>query len=142
MVDYDGLTARKAEARKRGKYLGVGMSIPTSEVCGVAPSKWIGLPRAKSWGAGLTSSANIRVHLTGKVVVTSGSQSHGQGHETTDGPDRPRARLGSRSRTIIVEHSDTQGTPFGYGSYGSRSAVGRQAWLPRTRRPTKIRSRP
>ena len=52
------------------------------EVCGVAPSKWIGLP-GEGWGAGLWESANVKVHLTGKVVVTTGSLPHGQGHETT-----------------------------------------------------------
>ena len=37
----------------------------------------------EGWGAGLWESANVKVHLTGKVVVTTGSQPHGQGHETT-----------------------------------------------------------
>jgi carbon-monoxide dehydrogenase large subunit len=120
MVDYDGLAAKKAEARKRGKYLGVGMS-SYIEVCGVAPSKWIGLP-GEGWGAGLWESANIRVHLTGKVVVTSGSQSHGQGHETTMA-QIVSSELGIPFDDVLVEHSDTLGTPFGYGSYGSRSAA-------------------
>ena len=52
------------------------------EVCGVAPSKWIGAV-GEGWGAAMWESANIRVHLTGKVVVTMGTQPQGQGHETT-----------------------------------------------------------
>ena len=39
------------------------------EICGVAPSKWIGAV-GEGWGAAMWESANIKVHLTGKVVVT------------------------------------------------------------------------
>ena len=66
---------------RRSKLLGIGLSSYV-EVCGVAPSKWIGL-QGEGWGAGLWESANVKIHLTGKVVVTTGSQPHGQGHETT-----------------------------------------------------------
>jgi carbon-monoxide dehydrogenase large subunit len=88
-------------------------------MCGVAPTAWIG---GEGWGAGLWESANVRVHLTGKVVVTTGSQSHGQGHETTMA-QVVASELGVPLEDVTVEHSDTLGTPFGYGSYGSRSAA-------------------
>jgi aerobic carbon-monoxide dehydrogenase large subunit len=99
------------------------------EICGVAPSAWIGLP-GEGWGAGLWESANVRVHLTGKVVVTTGSQSHGQGHETSVA-QVVAGELGMPVEDVIVQHSDTLGTPFGYGTYGSRStAVGTVAvWM-------------
>ena len=72
-------------------------------------------------------SANIRVHLTGKTVLTIGTQSHGQGHETTYA-QIIADQLGMAMDDILVEHSDTSGTPFGYGTYGSRSgAVGGMA---------------
>jgi carbon-monoxide dehydrogenase large subunit len=72
----------------------------------------------------LWESANVRVHLTGKVVVTTGSQSHGQGLETTFA-QIVADELGVPVDDVIVQHSDTLGTPFGYGTYGSRSlAVG------------------
>ncbi len=120
MLDYQGFRAEQAEARKNGKYLGVGFS-SYIELCGVAPSAWIGLPN-QGWGAGLWESANVRMHLTGKVVVTTGSQSHGQGHETTMA-QIVADQLGISIGDVIVQHSDTLGTPFGYGSYGSRSAA-------------------
>ncbi|MEN9936736.1 MAG: hypothetical protein RLZZ387_3315 [Chloroflexota bacterium] len=122
MTGYADLRAQQAEARARGKYLGVGLSSYV-EICGVAPSKWIGLP-GEGWGAGLWESANVRVHLTGKVVVTTGSLPHGQGIETTFA-QIVADELGVPYDDVIVEHSDTAGTPFGYGTYGSRSlAVG------------------
>jgi carbon-monoxide dehydrogenase large subunit len=120
IVDYDGFRRRQEAARAEGRYLGIGFSTYI-EICGVAPSKWIGVP-GEGWGAGLWESANVRVHLTGKVVVTTGSQSHGQGHETTMA-QVAASELGVPLEDVTVEHSDTLGTPFGYGTYGSRSAA-------------------
>jgi aerobic carbon-monoxide dehydrogenase large subunit len=122
MAGYADFRARQAAMRQQGKYLGIGIS-SFVEICGVAPSKWIGLP-GEGWGAGLWESANVRVHLTGKVVVTTGSLPHGQGIETTFA-QIVADELGVPYEDVVVEHSDTAGTPFGYGTYGSRSlAVG------------------
>jgi carbon-monoxide dehydrogenase large subunit len=125
IFDYAAFRKEQEEARKQGRYLGVGFSTYV-EICGVAPSAWIGLP-GEGWGAGLWESANVRLHLTGKVVVITGSQSHGQGHETSLA-QLVADELGIPIEDVIVQHSDTLGTPFGYGSYGSRStAVGGMA---------------
>jgi carbon-monoxide dehydrogenase large subunit len=122
MLNYNGFRQEQQAARAQGRYLGVGFSSYV-EICGVAPSAWIGVP-GEGWGAGLWESANTRVHLTGKVVVTTGSQSHGQGHETSVA-QVVADELGISVEDVIVQHSDTLGTPFGYGTYGSRStAVG------------------
>lgn len=125
LVGYDELKREQEERRRtggNGKLLGIGLSSYV-EVCGVAPSKWIGLP-GEGWGAGLWESANVKVHLTGKTVVTTGSLPHGQGHETTFA-QLVSDELGVPYDDIQIEHSDTQSAPFGFGSYGSRSlAVG------------------
>jgi carbon-monoxide dehydrogenase large subunit len=118
IVDYEGLRREQEEARAQGRYLGIGFSSYV-EICGVAPTAWAG---GEGWGAGLWESANVRVHLTGKVVVTTGSQAHGQGHETTMA-QVAASELGVALEDVTVEHSDTSGTPFGYGTYGSRSAA-------------------
>ena len=121
-VGYRELRADQARRRAAGgrKQLGIGLSSYV-EVCGIAPSKWIG---AQGWGAALFESANVKVHLTGKVVVTTGSLPHGQGHETTFS-QVVADELGVPYDDVEIQHSDTQGTPFGYGTYGSRSlAVG------------------
>ncbi len=116
---YASIDKAKADARARGKYLGIGLSTYI-EVCGVAPSKWIGAV-GEGWGAAMWESANLKIHLTGKVVLTMGTQPQGQGHETTYA-QIVSSELGIPMDDIIVQHSDTQGTPFGYGSYGSRTA--------------------
>jgi carbon-monoxide dehydrogenase large subunit len=122
IAGYTDFRKEQAEARKNGKYLGVGISSYV-EICGVAPSAWIGL-NGQGWGAGLWESANVRVHLTGKVVVTTGSLPHGQGIETSFA-QIVADELGVGYDDVEIEWGDTQGTPFGYGTYGSRSlAVG------------------
>ena len=77
--DYAGFGKRKAEAERRGKLRGIGMSCYI-EACGIAPS----LRSARSAPAsGLWESAEVRVNPIGTIEVLTGSHSHGQGHETT-----------------------------------------------------------
>jgi carbon-monoxide dehydrogenase large subunit len=122
MAGYQNFRKEQAEARQQGRYLGVGLSSYV-EICGAAPSNWIGVsPTGQGWGAAMWESANVRVHLTGKVVVTIGSQTHGQGHETTMA-QIVAEELGVSVDDVTVQHSDTAGTPFGYGTYASRSAA-------------------
>jgi carbon-monoxide dehydrogenase large subunit len=120
LVGYDDFRAKQEDARREGRYIGIGFSSYV-EICGVAPSAWIGTT-GQGWGAGLWESANVRVHLTGKVVVTTGSKAFGQGHETTIA-QVVADELGVPIEDVTVEHGDTLGTPFGYGTYGSRSAA-------------------
>ncbi len=120
MVGYEDFRAEQAAARAGGRYLGIGFSTYI-EICGIAPSAWM---FNEGWGAALWESANVRMHITGDVVVTTGSQSHGQGHETSVA-QLVADELGVSMEQVHVQHSDTLGTPFGYGTYGSRStAVG------------------
>jgi carbon-monoxide dehydrogenase large subunit len=115
--------ARRAEARKRGKLRGIGLSTYV-EACGLAPSALVGALGAR---AGLYESGAIRVHPTGSVTVFTGTHSHGQGHETTFA-QLVSEKLGVPLDQIDVVHGDTARSAFGMGSYGSRSlAVGGSA---------------
>jgi aerobic carbon-monoxide dehydrogenase large subunit len=118
MVDYKNLRAEQEEARKEGRLVGIGFSSYV-EICGLAPTAWA---NGQGWGAGLWESANVRMHLTGKVVVTTGLSPHGQGHETTLA-QLTASELGIPVEDVIVQANDTLGTPFGLGTYGSRSAA-------------------
>ena len=97
MAGYLDLDAKKAEAKSRGKLLGMGLSTYI-EVCGVAPSKWIGAV-GEGWGAAMWESANIRVHLTGKTVVTVGTRAAGPGPR-----DDVRAGRGERAGPADGRH--------------------------------------
>jgi carbon-monoxide dehydrogenase large subunit len=120
IVDYDGFRADQEKARKQGRLLGIGFSSYV-EICGAAPSAWIGTV-GEGWGASMWESANVRVHLTGKVAVTIGTQPVGQGHETTVS-QIVASELGIPIEDVTVELGDTLNTPFGYGTYASRSAA-------------------
>jgi carbon-monoxide dehydrogenase large subunit len=125
MADYSGASARKEEARQRGKLLGVGLSSFVA-ISGVGPS-----PRMAREGmlGGTWESAVVRVHPTGEITLAIGSKPHGQHHETTFAQIVAQ-ELGVEVDKIEVLHSDTERTPFGQGSYGSRSfSVGGAAAL-------------
>jgi len=117
MFDYTKFRAEQAEARKQGRYLGVGFSTYI-EACSIAPSKLVG---ALGAGAGLYESGKVRVHPTGGVTVYTGSHSHGQGHETTFA-QLVADELQIPMDQVEVVHGDTGLIPFGMGTYGSRSA--------------------
>ncbi|MPZ18184.1 MAG: molybdopterin-dependent oxidoreductase [Luteitalea sp.] len=117
-VDYKGTRAAQAAARKEGRYLGIGFSTYL-EACGLAPSSLVGSLGAQ---AGQWESALVRVMPTGKVEVFTGAHSHGQGHETAFAQivaDELQIPIGD----IVIVHGDTGKVPFGWGSYGSRSAA-------------------
>ncbi|MDA9639628.1 molybdopterin-dependent oxidoreductase, partial [SAR116 cluster bacterium] len=123
MADVDGFKERRAKAAKRGKLRGIGYSTYV-EACGIAPSAVVGWLGAR---AGLFECAEVRVHPTGSVTIFTGSQSHGQGHETTFA-QLVVETLGIDIDQIEISHGDTGKIPFGMGTYGSRSlAVGGEA---------------
>ena len=121
MADYKGFEKRRAEAKARGKYRGIGLSSYV-EICGLAPSK---ANSALGVGWGGYESARIRVHPTGAVQVFTGTSPHGQGHETSWAQIAADA-IGVTPNDIEVRHGDTFESPgMGVGTFGSRSlAVG------------------
>ncbi len=119
-ADYAGFPARKAEAEKRGKLRGIGLSCYI-EACGIAPSAAVGSLGA---GVGLWESAEVRVNPVGTIEILTGTHSHGQGHETTFA-QLVAERFGLPIANVNIVHGDTDKVQFGMGTYGSRSgAVG------------------
>jgi carbon-monoxide dehydrogenase large subunit len=125
IFDYDGLRREQAERNERGDKVRLGIGISTyTEMCGLAPSRVVGSLR---YGAGGWESASIRMLPTGKVEVVTGSSAHGQGHETA-WSQIVADQLGVPFEDIRVLHGDTQVSPKGMDTYGSRSlAVGGMA---------------
>jgi carbon-monoxide dehydrogenase large subunit len=115
---WSSFAERRQDAAKRGKLRGIGI-VTYIEACGLAPSRI-----AQQLGArgGIFESANIRVNPSGDVTVFTGAHSHGQGHETVFA-QLVGELLGVSSDLIEVVHGDTARSPFGLGTYGSRSAA-------------------
>jgi carbon-monoxide dehydrogenase large subunit len=122
LFDYDGLRDEQRQRNERGDKVRLGIGISTfTEMCGLAPSRVLG---SLSYGAGGWEHASIRMLPTGKVEVVTGSSAHGQGHETA-WSQIVADQLGVPFEDIRVLHGDTQVSPKGMDTYGSRSlAVG------------------
>jgi carbon-monoxide dehydrogenase large subunit len=114
MAGYDELRREQAEKRARGELMGIGISFFT-ETVGAGPRKHMDI-----LGLGMADGADLRVHPTGKAVLGISVQSQGQGHETTFA-QIVAEELGLPPEDIEVVHGDTDRTPFGLGTYGSRS---------------------
>ena len=115
LAGYPSLRKEQERLRKKGRYLGIGLSTYV-EICAMGPSSRM---PAGGWEFG-----SVRVDPTGKVTVLSGTSPHGQGEETSfaqivaDG-------LGIPYDDVTVYHGDTFQVPIGIGTFGSRTtAVG------------------
>ncbi len=118
-IGYPALRRRQEELRAQGRYMGIGFSTWV-EICGLGPSS----ATAPAAGIALVELSMVRVHPTGSVTVSVGTHSHGQSHETTFA-QIVADQLGVPMESVEIRHGDTGDTPFGYGTYGSRSlAVG------------------
>jgi carbon-monoxide dehydrogenase large subunit len=120
LFGYDALRTEQAQRRASNDPVQLGIGISTfTEMCGLAPSRVLG---SLSYGAGGWEAASIRMLPTGKVEVVTGTSPHGQGHETAWSQIAADA-LGVPFDDVTVIHGDTQSSPVGMDTYGSRSLV-------------------
>jgi carbon-monoxide dehydrogenase large subunit len=118
LFGYDKLREEQAARRASGDRVQLGIGVSTfTEMCGLAPSRVLG---SLAYGAGGWENASVRMLPTGKVEVVTGSSAHGQGHETA-WSQIVADRLGVPFDDIRVLHGDTQVSPKGMDTYGSRS---------------------
>jgi carbon-monoxide dehydrogenase large subunit len=114
LAGYQDLRREQAQKRQRGEYMGIGVSFFT-EAVGAGPRAHMDI-----LGLGMADGADLRVHPTGKAVLGVSCQTQGQGHETTFAQIVAQ-ELGMSPDDVEVVHGDTDRTPFGLGTYGSRS---------------------
>ncbi len=118
IVNYESLRAEQKQKRAEGKLMGIGLS-SYIEICGFGPKG--------TAPVGLYESARVRVEQSGTVMVYTGSSPHGQGEETTFA-QIVAEEFGIPVENVLVMHGDTDSTPEGRGTYGSRTtAVGGSA---------------
>jgi aerobic carbon-monoxide dehydrogenase large subunit len=109
VLDYAAFRKQQAEARAEGRLLGLGISVYVEPTSMAAPTL-------------ATEGATVRVESSGKVVAYLGTTSHGQGVETTMAQIVAEI-LGVDYEDVTVVQADTQSTPYGPGTGGSRTAV-------------------
>ena len=113
-LGYDDLRREQVEARAEGRLIGIGLACFT-EVVGAGPGKIYDIA-----GLRMFDSAELRVHPTGKAILKLGVKSQGQGHETTFAQIIAQ-ELGIPYEDVEVQEGDTDNTPYGLGTYASRS---------------------
>jgi aerobic carbon-monoxide dehydrogenase large subunit len=113
-VGYEQLRAEQQQAREEGRLIGIGLASFT-EVVGAGPSRQYDI-----LGIKMFDSAELRVHPTGKAILKLGVKSQGQGHETTFAQIVAH-ELGIPPEDVLVQEGDTDNTPYGLGTYASRS---------------------
>jgi carbon-monoxide dehydrogenase large subunit len=104
-ADWHGFEARRRESAANGKLRGIGLAYYV-EVCS-------GLGSEKT---------HVKFEKDGRVTVLIGTQSTGQGHETSYG-QMVAAGLGVDLDRIDIVQGDTERVPTGEGTGGSRSMV-------------------
>jgi aerobic carbon-monoxide dehydrogenase large subunit len=114
VAGYDELRREQAERRERGALMGIGVGFFT-EAVGAGPRKHMDI-----LGLGMNDGAALRVSPTGKAQLAISVQTQGQGHETTFA-QIVAEELGIPPDDVDVVHGDTDTTPYGLGTYGSRS---------------------
>ena len=111
---YRELREEQARRRDSDTLLGIGIASFT-EVVGAGPSRDYDI-----LGLKMFDSAELRIHPTGKAILKLGVKSQGQGHETTFAQIVAH-ELGLSPDDVLVQEGDTDNTPYGLGTYASRS---------------------
>jgi len=117
-IDLPGFRKRQSEARASGRYLGIGFGT-FSERTGY------GSPAFAARGMAITpgwETVILTVDPSGFIEARIGSSPHGQGLRTTLA-QIIADELGVTPDVIKVVHGDTDRSPYGWGTFASRSLV-------------------
>jgi carbon-monoxide dehydrogenase large subunit len=118
LIGFDAVRARQKRGEADGRLIGVGFASFTEQTahgCG----EWVsrGVPVIPGY-----ESATARMMTDGSLMLMVGIVSHGQGMETTLS-QIAHEELGVDPMRVSIRHGDTQVSPFGMGTFASRSIV-------------------
>jgi aerobic carbon-monoxide dehydrogenase large subunit len=117
-LDWPTWRRRQEDARRAGRLIGLGLSC-FGERTGYGTSVFAARGMRVTPGF---ENADIRMDPTGGVVVSLGTSGHGQGHRTTLA-QVVADQLGVDIAHVQVVEGDTDRTPYGWGTFASRTAV-------------------
>jgi aerobic carbon-monoxide dehydrogenase large subunit len=117
-LDYKAARDEQARARAAGRWVGIGIASYV-ELTGIGSAIPVSPGMPVSTG---TEAATIRFDPAGKVTAVFGVASHGQGLETTLA-QIVADEVGVPIEDVRVVHGDTDASPYGTGTYASRSLV-------------------
>ena len=114
MIGYDDLRADQAALREKGIYRGIGFGA-LIEVTGPGP----GFYGAGGAPISAQDGATIRLDAKGNIIVANGVTEQGQGAESIVAQIAATA-MGVTMDKVKVQTGDTDITPYGGGTWGSR----------------------
>lgn len=117
-LDFDAWKKRQEEARREGRLVGLGFSC-FAERTGYGTRAFALRKMAITPGL---DNAHLKMDPSGNVAVAVGTCGHGQGHQTTLA-QIAADELGITPDKILVRQGDTDATPYGWGTFASRSLV-------------------
>lgn len=117
MVDYQGFLKRQSEARKNGRYLGLGLSIFVE-----SSGESTAMGNAHALGGVYHDTATVRMDPNGSAVVSIGLTTQGQGNRTTMAQVAADT-LGIPYENVTVRAGESTTFAYGSGTVGSRGAV-------------------
>ena len=118
VIDPKGFAQRQKDALAEGRYIGLGFS-------SFAERTGYGTPAFASRGMKITlgyEQVDLTIDPSGNLILRIGTSPHGQGLRTSLA-QVVADELGVDPSTVRVVHSDTDATPYGWGSFGSRAMV-------------------
>ena len=117
-LDLPAFRERQRAARDDGRLLGIGFSC-FAERTGYGTEAFAQRKMAITPGY---DTALVRMDPSGSVLLSVGTSGHGQGHQTTLA-QVAADQLGLTPDRIEVRQGDTDATPYGWGTFASRSMV-------------------
>jgi aerobic carbon-monoxide dehydrogenase large subunit len=117
-LDLPAFRERQRAAREEGRLLGLGLSV-FAERTGYGTEAFAQRKMAITPGY---EGALVRMDPSGSVLLSVGTSGHGQGHQTTLA-QVAADRLGLTPDRVEVRQGDTDATPYGWGTFASRSMV-------------------
>ncbi len=105
LSNYDGFPARQKSARAEGRYVGIGIA-----------------NYVEGTGLGPFEGVTVRILPSGRVAVTTGAATQGQGTHTMLA-QIVADHLGARIEDIVLTAGDTNAISQGIGAFASRQAI-------------------
>ena len=118
LIDITAIRQRQRNHESDGRLIGVGFGSYTEQTAHGC-DEWV--TRGVHVIPGF-ESATVRLLADGSVMLLTGIQSHGQGLETTLA-QVVHQELGIHTDKVSVRHGDSALSPFGMGTFASRSMV-------------------
>jgi aerobic carbon-monoxide dehydrogenase large subunit len=118
MVDLPSFRMRQGIAREAGRYLGIGFST-YAERTGYGTPAFVNRAMEVLWGY---ETVELVMDPSGNVEARIGASPHGQGLVTSL-TQLIADEVGISTSAVRISHSDTDKTPYGWGTFASRSMV-------------------